>query len=671
MAAAELLGGRTHSRLKSACRRVAERGAYEMTVQQDRWVGELVAVLEDRFTMYVAAMTLPAATNELIAWLGDTREFVATQYDDWRSVLSDFRRAYMESGPKLRRESDRHYRLIEQQFPNLFTTSTSSCGGRPLSLDEDVRRALLSSAQALKTALASDDSIAAAWTDLQTACEKPPSLAEDIEFKHMSVWAIAEQRRQDIRPVVGLPSRLAAVMRAERTAIEHEQQEIRSAQPLSTGLPPGAQENELPAWQRADLCGKILRKGAQKSDCIVWLRLEPAVPHQVEVTHGQVTFYHAPLLTQCLGHPERARDFTVIPAEVLDLDPLIQGDTNLAWTAEPSIVYARVHLPGIEIHLARAQARTLVSALIEVNEPPRGSWTIHNEAILFADGGLLDYRGWGPTETYLWSRTASIDAVARRIELMRPESRTVDMTTTERLAAPLALASALTRAHEESAEATVMAAVRAIEHVNARVIGGRSDWAAFVRKYFKQAASRAQLDEFLSAFAKFATRTVPDPGAAPPADLAEIKEQLWTTSANVDYFKVNEAVNHLSRLREIYQQHWLHRGLAELDSTFASGASVAARLDAYGRRFDIHLKRLKRLRNAAIHGGPVTPDACASIAKFAHELGHYCLNQAILAHLTDTDIRTHMENFRDNERHRRDSIEANSAYSELFEPNLT
>ncbi|KXF53099.1 hypothetical protein AXA44_45220 [Rhodococcus sp. SC4] len=641
-----------------------------MTVQQDPWVGELIAVLEDTFTMFVAAMTLPAAISELIAWLEDTREFVAAQYDDWQSVLDDFRDAYKESGPKLRREADRHYGLIEQRFTNLFTTSTSSCGDLQQSLDKDECRALLSNAQALKTALASDDSIAAAWTDLQKACRKPQSSAEDIEFKHKSLWAIAELRRQDTRPIVGLPSRLAAVMRGEGPSIAHEQQQIGSAQPQSTGTPPGEQESELPAWQRADLCEAVLRQHAQKADCIVWLRLDSAVPHQVEVTHGQVTFYHAPLLAECLGHPERVGDFTVIPAEVLGLDPQIQGDTNLAWASEPSIVYARVHLPDVEIHLARAQARTLVSALIEVKEPPRGSWTLHNEAILFADGGLLDYGGWGPTETHLWSQTASIDAVARRIELMGPESQTLDLTTTERLAAPLALASALTRAHEESAEATVMAAVRAIEHVNAWAIGGRSDWAAFVRKYFKPGASRAQLVEFLFAFTSCATRTVPDPEAAPPADLADIKEQLWTTSANVDYFKVNEALSHLSRLREIYQQHWLRRGLAELDSTFASGASVAGRLDAHGRRFDIHLKRLKRLRNAAIHGGPVTPDACESIAKFAHELGHYCLNQVMLAHLTGTYIRTHMDDFRNNERHRRESIETNSAYSELFEPNL-
>jgi hypothetical protein len=52
-----------------------------------------------------------------------------------------------------------------------------------------------------------------------------------------------------------------------------------------------------------------------------------------------------------------------------------------------------------------------------------------------------------------------------------------------------------------------------------------------------------------------------------------------------------------------------------------------AKLDEQCRRFDRHLRRLKRLRNSAIHGGPVSETACESVAVFAYNLGHQCLNE--------------------------------------------
>ncbi len=71
-----------------------------------------------------------------------------------------------------------------------------------------------------------------------------------------------------------------------------------------------------------------------------------------------------------------------------------------------------------------------------------------------------------------------------------------------------------------------------------------------------------------------------------------------------------------------------------------------ARLEEQGRRFDRQLKRLKRLRNSAIHGGPVSDAACESVATFAFNLGHQCLNEVMRALLTGRDIPSHMADYR-------------------------
>ena len=71
-----------------------------------------------------------------------------------------------------------------------------------------------------------------------------------------------------------------------------------------------------------------------------------------------------------------------------------------------------------------------------------------------------------------------------------------------------------------------------------------------------------------------------------------------------------------------------------------------ARLDEQGRRFDRQLRRLKRLRNSAIHGGPVSDTGCTSVAVFANNLGHQCLNEAMRALLSGRDIPSHMADYR-------------------------
>ena len=74
-------------------------------------------------------------------------------------------------------------------------------------------------------------------------------------------------------------------------------------------------------------------------------------------------------------------------------------------------------------------------------------------------------------------------------------------------------------------------------------------------------------------------------------------------------------------LHRIYRDHWLERGLGELQRMLASPTPMYAKLDEQCRRFDRHLRRMKRLRNSAIHGGPVSVTACESVAVFAYNLG--------------------------------------------------
>jgi hypothetical protein len=97
------------------------------------------------------------------------------------------------------------------------------------------------------------------------------------------------------------------------------------------------------------------------------------------------------------------------------------------------------------------------------------------------------------------------------------------------------------------------------------------------------------------------------------------------------------------------------------------------RLEERGRRFDRHLRRLKRLRNAAIHGGPVSQATCQSVAVFAHNLGHQCLNEAMRALLTGRDVSSHMDDYRADHIDRYERVRTTGDIDALFvesEPDL-
>jgi translation initiation factor 2 beta subunit (eIF-2beta)/eIF-5 len=100
----------------------------------------------------------------------------------------------------------------------------------------------------------------------------------------------------------------------------------------------------------------------------------------------------------------------------------------------------------------------------------------------------------------------------------------------------------------------------------------------------------------------------------------------------------------------------------------ATPAAMHGGLEEQCRRFDRQLSRLKRLRNSAIHGGPVSETACQSVEFFASTLGHLCLNEAIRAVLTGSEISTHIKEYRDDHVERFKRIRETGDVDALFVP---
>ena len=661
-----------------------------------------------------AIMTLPAATADLRDWVADQREFSSVQRDDWMQVIDDFRDSLAETGPKLSRHVEAVTSQIESQWPKLISPSApdpvpspiasllrkiapsglsdrvaarieslvrrllprepTTRPARSYSIDGSVRSDISRHLQQLDAELATTAATIAAWRDLVSSAEKVGRKVEEVSFRRDTLYAIAKHRRLDVTGSFGLFATLGSLVTDAADTVLEEEDRATGVDHTPPDPPALWEPSGVPTWRRLQLCEQVLSREPYRADCIVWLRIAPTSLPQHEVTHGQVTFYNAAVLSGCIGHPEFADQFTVPPMEILtplppEREPIVP-EGEVEWEDDYHMTYARVLLPNIEVHAAEATARSLLEGLKTVNHPIKGTWRLLNGRILFIDGQRNSLFSWGPKEDIPEQFQPMNDWMGRDIEKMARNNRFLETHSVQELQDAMSMSIALNAASNESPQATVMTAVRAIEHVNAWTTRGVKNWVDFVSAYFKKAQARVRVVEFISYFTRKAIDNVPDrrPGAPvePQQELFEIRSRLDKFEWPHGVFHVRGGADEVVALHRIYRDHWLERGLAELQRTLASPTQMYAKLDEQCRRFDRHLRRLKRLRNSAIHGGPVSVTACESVAVFAYNLGHQCLNEAMRALLAGEDIRSHMEDYQLDHVRRFDRVQSTGDIDALF-----
>jgi hypothetical protein len=660
-----------------------------------------------------ATMTLPAATDDLADWITDSRQFVAQQYVDWKQVMADFSASVKETGPKLTRHVETITAQIELLFPKLITqispvTASSSIAAwlrkilpedlsdaiarsvtshveklvprQPatkarvhFTLDADVRDVISRKLEHLDTELASEAAILAAWNDLWISADNVKRAVDQVAFRRDTLEAVARRRNLDVHGPFGL---FADLQRLLANSLDAVQEEV--AREAGTAYVPtfcGNQSSE-PLWRRLELCQNVLTRQPDRGDCVVWLRLEPATLPQNEVVHGQVAFYNAAFLTSAIGDPSTAGRFKVPPVELLNLTPtaaapLRAGDE--AWESGCSQAYARVELPDIEIHAAESRARALVAALKVANRPEKNSWQIMNGAILFVEGGARTFLEWGsaqdPPDMYYSDR----DRFGYDVEQMAPNMRTLNASSLHDLKRVVAMDATLTLAVDEGPQSTVMAAVRVIEHMNTWTTGAKADWADFVSHYFKKTQSRSRAIHFINHYSILAIKwCVNDlaPNIGAQQRVAQIRSAIESSMGPHTAYDRVAAAGHVAELHKIYSDanHRLARGLGELKHILASPKAMSQHMDSESETFDRQLGRLKRLRNCAIHGGPVSEAGCQSVSTFAQSLAYRCLNEAMKALLTSETIPEHMERYREDSLMRQERIERYGIVSDLFMP---
>ncbi|MEV0434891.1 hypothetical protein [Nocardia sp. NPDC050413] len=623
--------------------------------QDERWTGELVAVLSKRIVVYTDSMPLPVAAEELLAWLRDLRVFQRIQHRDWKSVIAEYGESFRTSGPRLCALLQSEHRALKSCLDQLFTMT----GNQPI-LDEHVRSAATTAAEKLLSTLSSDRAVIAAWKDMAKEAQCTVRHTDCLESRRQCWSAIIEMRRQGSDDVARL---CAQILTGDESAIRYQLGRLRETQKHDLAIDGSG---PLRPFQKAALCESVLTEPPKKGDCVVWLRVDGAQMRRMEVSHGGVTFYAAQLLGPVVGSVDTSPALKLRPSELAaPTKSPITGDV-ITWDDDPGIVYVRVALNSVEFHLAVTQARAIAATLIQLADPLPGTWKLLVGEIVYVDGKLWYQKRWRPEGLPLHRERHLVDDIGQRLEEIGSTTTFADIAGVEKVEVALALRSALATSLEVGPVEVVMAAVRALEHATAWA--GGDDWTTFLRSKFRYAVSHVQLVEFVTAVMGAIDANAPsnDPFAPLPETLLRLTCELYEWNGDEDELVPLAAIGHAAAIRDIYAEHWLYRSLAEVAAVFESGTKLKQGLEASDRRFDHYLDRLRRVRNSAIHGGPITTGTCDTIAHFAFHLGRYCLEQILRAHLAGENVQNYLDDFTNDHARRREVAITHQSYEQLF-----
>jgi hypothetical protein len=649
--------------------------------QRERWLEELREYLNRKESIICGTgyMSLPAITDEIAEAAADPRPHTRQQRYDWKSRARDLEDTRAWLGPQLRAQVEPATSEVSKTITtNLLTPKQDG----DFDLDDSQRSLVLAKVQALATLLERDDTISAAWLDLLAACQSSDHSfypTERVKFLRDTVVALCGRREQDVGPFGSLHTAVAVLF-----GTEHQ---VRRAQFILGDIEgPGefeiGQDSDLTPDELEDLAARSVAALSPDGNYVVWFRMTPAfVKGGLSVSHGDVTFYQASRLATALTDPDVVREmFDVVPEELL-IEEVRQfqgsmGDEGptefrgFEWQ-DQALVYARVEVHGVKRHLAVTRARTLLDAILQVNGVPEDAWKILRGHLFFGDGQRFHYHSieWGPKKSQDYGQLYyENDHFTDTLREMTDDGHVITAEPAQTLAPVLRLQTELLDIPLSDAEAVVRAAVRAIEHCNTWTTHGTLDWAAFIDEYLLDVytvdtfAHRAVTNAFDAA-----VRYLPDhtPGAPAQPDLEAIRKNI-TTDDWGNRIARSKTVAHTAALRRIYTDHWLGRRLAELDDTLASAGTLAAAFQEEQSRVNARVDRLRRSRNAAIHGGTLSAAACESIAGFAHRIARMALNNVIRATVDNETVERHTKARRDDYRQRSVNLKQNGDLEHLF-----
>jgi hypothetical protein len=486
----------------------------------------------------------------------------------------------------------------------------------------------------------------AAWSDIADACRDPRTPYETVASRRDLFWQlirVADRNTQELsRLLVGVLEDNALVVEMARVRLGDLPNPDPGAWPRQDQLA------RLAEPERIGLCQRLLAMPPTPAHHVVWVAFDRASLDGTTQTVGPIAFYRGTWVRATLEHngPGQSQlplEFTS-PDSPLRPPVLPQGDR---------IVLARVDLgTGIFPDAPRVAAEQ-AQAVVTVASARAGDryWRPLDGYIHATDGRVTGWSSFGQPFHRAdvapdLDRTA--DELGTLAATLGPRLPVVDPALTETIDALGWWQSAT----DQPPLAAIVLDVRVLELVAARVTNGA--WYDYLDSYHRDDWIRSRIVSTLhsAVFAAMRGYHIVSPSEHP--QLAALEATLFEPiAAGRHVFHADRALAALPTLARIWPvHHHLGRQLHTLAIHLSSPAALEDWCQTLGDRWTRTRTRLRRVRNALAHGGPLTP-AADTVHRLAHQRAGKALSFTLEALLdgrgavkAHEDARNHMTAWR-------------------------
>ena len=653
-----------------------------MFEKRERWIQELNLELQnkDAAVSQSGYMTLLGIAAEIRDTASVDRGTTVHDGPVWLSLQKDLEDGWDYTSEALRLYCDAEYSALRDQVARLMTLTTNKYGRVTATIDKDERDKAIPLAESLVSVLTRGDASVAAWRGLVDSSKNmtDPAMTRDrIAYLRQTLFGILIARNIDIdfgSHVSDIREILAENHRAI-ARIQFRFGDIAEIADFDREI-----QNKTTQSERDDLIERILRRGPEEVDAVVWFRIEQAYIRTInELTYGNIVFYRSDQIAYAITDEAAARStFGVTPEELFTKaaqDHHVRppdGDEEKGFTYEPLFVYARVQMTKVQPHSAENEARKLLQTVIGLTYPQPGAWNI-------LDGVLLFVEGRAPYRPLAWSRPAHPRSFKPRLENdrfmsrmgeLKAEKHVIDQKAMGLVGPAVELTDALKAVDFDSdPKGVIMAAVRALEHCKTWTVKRGHTWYTFIDEYLIEATMKIRLRQKLRFYLYAALEHEPIhlSMVQPSQDkLLNIKRDVYNTShSEVDFPKL---FTHFDELEKIHDCSPYTRALRDIRLILKDDDSIREHLEQDRARILAQTARLTRSRNSLIHGGTLSIDACESLKVFAEHMASQALTAAVKSVLDGrgTDLAPFFADYRDDHKTKLESFISTQNLNVLF-----
>jgi hypothetical protein len=601
------------------------------------WVDEFSQAMtsSDRRWSEADVLDVVAAAADMDAWLHDARPYNSLHQQGWRSAVDDLHTAAGVIGPRLRAALDRD-----------LTTALSATAGLPGSDPTPARPAAQTALAALRARWTDPAVLEAAWSDIADACRDPQTPSDTVAARRDLFWQLvraADRNTQELgRLLAGILDDYALVVEMARVRLGD------LPNPGPGAWPRRDQLGGLAELERIGLCQRLLATPPTPAHHVVWVAFDRASLDGTMQTVGPISFYRGAWVRATFEYNGSGQ--SQLPAELtspdspLRLPDLPEGDR---------VVLARVDLGTGVFPDAPRVAAEQGQAVVTVASVRAGDryWRPLDGYIHATDGRVTGWSSFG-LPFHRAEVAPDLDRTADELSALAatlgPRLPVADPALTETIDALGWWQSAT----DQPPLATIVLDVRVLDLVAARITNGA--WYAYLDSNHRDDWIRSRIISTLHSvvFAAMRGYHVISPNEHP--QLAAFEATLFeSTSAGRHVFHADRALAALPTLSTIWPVHDpLGRQVRSLAADLSSPAALEAWCQALGDRWTRARARLRRVRNALAHGGPLTP-AADTVHHLAHQRAGTALSFTLEALLdgrgaaeAHEDARSHMTAWR-------------------------